>query len=91
MTAKFRLGHILATHNANDTIHPEDRLQALMRHVSGDWGNVCPEDAALNDAALTPGEEGRILSVYTDRADVTFWIITEWDRSVTTILLPEDY
>ena len=55
----------------------------------GDWGELCDEDRVANDQALI--QEARVMSVYTSSAGVTFWIITEWDRSVTTVLLPEDY
>ena len=58
------------------------------RHLSGDWGDLDPEDAAMNDLALTAGEEDRILSSYLIAPEVKVWVITEWDRSVTTLLLP---
>lgn len=64
----------------------------LTRHRTGDWGNVCPEDAALNDEALVTGK--RIVSCYMAPSDCQFakvWIITEADRSATTVLLPEEY
>jgi len=57
--------------------------------VSGDWGNVCPEDAEANEAAVN--ERARLLSAYSTDTGVHFWIITEADRSVTTVLLPEEY
>ena len=68
--------------------------QCLERHVSGDWGACCPEDAALNDAALLEGS--RIFSVY-DIPQGLFalseqlWVITEADRSYTTVLFPSEY
>jgi hypothetical protein len=62
---------------------------ALQRHVTGDWGELCPEDIEANEQALLNG--ARLLSAYRSAKGVKFWIITEWDRSVTTILLPEDY
>lgn len=66
-----------------------DKLYALVvRHLSGDWGDVCEEDARANEDALEQGY--RILSAYTFK-DERIWIITEADRSVTTILLPEEY
>jgi hypothetical protein len=69
----------------------------VFRHVSGDWGCVCDEDKALNDESLVQGN--RILSAYPidERkpcegfGDNCIWVITEADRSVTTLLLPEDY
>lgn len=54
------------------------------------WDNLPGEDGELNRAALRPGREGRIMSVYT-LADQTIWVITEWDRSVTTLLFPHEY
>lgn len=87
--AKFRLGSIAITSNAYDLIGSRDAFDALERHSQGDWGNVATEDIGLNDEALVEGN--RLLSVYQDQHGETFWIITEADRSVTTILMPEDY
>jgi hypothetical protein len=69
--------------------HPEDVPQSLSRHAQGDWGELCEEDRAANERALKEGL--RLFSVYTDRNGTKYYIITEHDRSVTTILLPEDY
>lgn len=85
----FPLGEIVITPAAKEALHPEDWVIGLCRHNKGDWGECCPEDSAQNDLSLKEGF--RILSVYQDRNGVKFWIITEADRSVTTILLPEDY
>jgi hypothetical protein len=87
--ASFNLGRIVATTNAHRTLNPEDVMAALARHAAGDWGEVGPEDWRENDLSLREGF--RILSAYRDRAGVKFWIITEADRSATTVLLPEDY
>lgn len=57
-------------------------------HESGNWGDVCAEDAEANDRAILRGE--RILSSY-KVLGIEIWIITEWDRSYTTILQPVDY
>lgn len=86
--SKFPLGQIVITPNAMTSVTAEDINDGLRRHASGDWGNVCPEDAEQNDEALQIGE--RILSAYGE-GSLRFWIITERDRSVTTILMPEDY
>lgn len=63
--------------------------EALNRHMRGDWGEVCDEDWKQNDFSLENGF--RILSAYKSKAGITFWIITEADRSATTILLPDEY
>jgi hypothetical protein len=87
--AKFRLGHIVATPNALESITQDDILTGIGRHQSGDWGDVDAHDRAANDHSLIEGT--RILSVYHAANGVKFWIITEADRSATTVLLPEDY
>ena len=84
----FPLGQLVITSNASLQLPTEAVLTALRRHASGDWGDLCPEDALANDTALTRG--GRLLSAY-GQGDHRFWIITEADYSVTTVLLPEDY
>ncbi|AGH85380.1 plasmid related protein [Ralstonia pseudosolanacearum FQY_4] len=61
----------------------------LNRHARGDWGDLSTEDLALNDLAAITGQ--RVLSSYLLGNGQKVWIITEWDRSVTTTLLPDDY
>lgn len=87
-TNLFPLGRVVITANAHNRLR-EDAVQAsLARHANGDWGNVCEDDRSENELSLEQGF--RLLSVYEDRSQI-FWIITEADRSVTTILMPEDY
>ena len=86
--SKFPLGQIIITPNAMTSVTAEDINDGLRRHASGDWGNVCPDDAEQNNEALQIGE--RLLSAYGEGSK-RFWIITEADYSVTTILMPEDY
>ena len=85
---KFVVGQIVITANAQTTLDPSDVQQGLSRHISCDWGDICSEDAQSNNHAVKHG--GRLLSVYGEK-DQRFWIITECDRSVTTILMPQDY
>ena len=87
--ARVALGQIMATPGALRELDDEDRLLGLCRHQRGDWGNLDEEDRESNEQALVEGN--RLLSAYTGRSGRTFWIITEWDRSVTTILLPGEY
>lgn len=89
ITPKFPLGQVVTTPNALEQIPPDDVLKALSRHVRGDWGTLAAADWKANDDALKYGE--RLFSSYRSVANVKFWVITEADRSVTTILLPEDY
>jgi hypothetical protein len=87
-TPLFPLGHVVATRNALSTLTPEEIATAIARHASGDWGEVPPDAWAENELSLKEGF--RLFSVYRAR-DQKFWIITESDRSATTVLLPEDY
>ena len=86
---KVPLGQVVATPAALETVSQPDIVAALRRHAVGDWGDVTPDDRAANDDALKSGE--RILSVYRSATGTTFWVLTEADRSVTTVLLPDDY
>lgn len=86
---RFPFGQIVATPSALAAIPNIEIMQALARHQSGDWGDVCPEDREANDQALAEGS--RLFSVYHAANGTKFWIITEWDRSATTVLLPGDY
>lgn len=86
---KFQLGQIVATPNALESVSPKEMDIALARHLQGDWGEVCEEDRKENELSLEKGF--RLLSVYRTAIGIKFWIITEADRSVTTVLLPEDY
>jgi hypothetical protein len=84
-----QLGQVFITPAAMNAIDPLSAAICLTLHRGGDWGEVCEEDRETNNQALKYG--GRLLSVYSSMDGVTFWIITEADRSSTTILLPEDY
>ena len=86
---KFPLGRMVLTLGALGTLSNDDVLQALTRHVSGDWGDLEEEDLALNERSLLT--EGRLFSAYSSSSHVRFYVITEWDRSVTTVLLPHEY
>lgn len=83
-------GDIVITFGVVTEIGPDDVFGALKRHADGDYGECDPADAEANSRALSEGE-GRIVSVFDSRQGVRFWIITEADRSVTTVLLPEEY
>lgn len=82
------LGKVVITTQAQDILADADINAALARHQSGDWGEVSKSDWYANDSALKSGN--RILSAYTGKGG-KFWIITESDRSYTTVMMPEDY
>ncbi len=87
--AIVRLGRIVATANALRSLTENEILLGIQRHQAGDWGSVQGTDREANDRALT--HSGRIHSAYDSASGIRFWIITEADRSITTVLLPEDY
>ena len=91
MNTKFSLGFVVATPGALDALElaGQNPAQLLKRHANGDWGDLCEEDRLAN--ALSLEEGGRILSAYKLGTDAKVWVITEWDRSATTILLPSEY
>jgi len=86
----FTLGGIYITPGAQEQLTNEDTLAALSRHARGDWGDEIGDDD-WNENELSLKEGFRLLSVYKSGSGVKFWIITEADRSATTILLPEEY
>lgn len=88
---RFSLGQIVATPGALKALDEsgESALEFLHRHASGDWGELDEEDKRENELSLAQGF--RLLSAYRLRNDEKLWIITEADRSVTTLLLPDEY
>ena len=87
----FELGQMVATPGALASLSEADEapLSYLVRHVTGDWGDLPDEDIEENRRSLE--QDLRIFSAYHLNTGVKIYVITEWDRSVTTILLPEDY
>jgi hypothetical protein len=89
VVARFAFGRLVATPNALGHIPNDDILVALSRHLRGDWGILDAHDWNANQRALAHG--GRLFSEYHSTDGIKFWIITDADRSVTTVLLPKDY
>jgi hypothetical protein len=91
MMARFPLGLIVGTPGALAALAEagETPVGFLRRHVSGDWGDVDEEDWQANEQSLL--DDSRILSAYKLSTGERFWIITEADRSSTTLLLPSEY
>lgn len=87
---RFELGQVVGTPGALAALLATDftPLPFLARHVTGDWGDL-DDDRQANNAAVQDGT--RILSAYTLTDGTRLWIITEADRSATTLLLPEEY
>ena len=85
----FPLGKLYSTPGALTDLSEQDIARGIARHWTGDWGDVCAEDKQLNDEAVTNGF--RMLSAYEGQNNTKFWIITEADRSATTVLLPDEY
>lgn len=91
MKAKFACGQLVATPGALQAFERagESPMNYLQRHLSGDWGEVSAEDAQENERSLVHG--WRLLSAYGLSDGTKLWIITEADRSATTLLLPSEY
>ena len=92
--SKFPMGKIVMTRGINNEIADHAYfskfvLNSLKRHAQCDWGDLGKEDTASNDGAVENG--GRLFSSYIEEGLKKIWIITEWDRSVTTILFPDEY
>jgi hypothetical protein len=87
----FALGRTVATPGAIEALQQAGVLAAslLIRHHCGDWGDLCNEDIVRNNSALRLGS--RLFSSYQITENIKIWVITEADRSVTTLLLPHDY
>jgi hypothetical protein len=83
------LGNVAVTSGALSSVPLVELFAALTRHYACDWGDVSPDDWKANDEAFDT--EGRLISVYKTASGETLWIITEWDRETTTILLPNEY
>jgi hypothetical protein len=89
---RFSSGQVIMTCGVEDLAR-QGRLNPalyLRRHLNGDWGDLSNHDKRQNNAALKSGED-RLFSSYQVNPDLKLWIITEWDRSVTTLLLPNEY
>ena len=89
---RFSPGQVVMTIGVDDLVQ-QGRLNPtpyLRRHLGGDWGDLDDSDRRQNDAALKSGED-RLFSSYEVAPGLKLWIITEWDRSVTTLLLPSGY
>lgn len=88
-TSRFQPGRLVATPGVMAAVSRADLMNAFQRHLQCDWGSVSAGDWAKNEQALQNGN--RLFSVYHSSEGQKFWIITEADRSATTVLLPEEY
>ena len=88
---RFALGQVVATRGALGALEDANQRpeEFLMRHLTGDWGELPEEDKRENEWAVQHGS--RIFSAYFTTQQVKLWVITENDRSVTTLLLPSEY
>ena len=94
LQGKFKSGTLVFTGGVNDRVAEDTAfadfvLKSLRRHLSGDWGNLCQEDKGQNELALD--KYLRLFSAYEEDRLPKIWIITEADRSATTVLFPDEY
>lgn len=93
--AKFELGRVVITDGIANKIEEDEQFvdfvnKSFVRHCNGDWGDLCDDDKTMNDFALRNGDD-RLFSKYNYDDGESIYIITEWDRSYTTILFPDEY
>ena len=91
----FNLGQVVSTNGVHSLMESDNYfmmfvVDSLRKYIECDWGQTCDEDKVLNDNAVKNGDD-RILAVYEKDGLPKIWIITEWDRSATTILFPSEY
>ncbi len=88
---RFPLGVVMATPGVTrlDQAGTINACEYLARHAIGDWGDLCHEDWRFNQRSLACG--GRLMSSYRVNDQLKIWVITEWDRSCTTLTLPSEY
>ena len=91
---KFNIGQTVVTCGVNEKLMESKPFasfvaKSFVRHCNGDWGDLCKEDKQENEYALKNGE--RLFSKYEYDNETSIYIITEWNRSVTTILFPHEY
>ena len=94
MTVAINMGRLLMTRGVNDLVAEDEAfakfvMNSLTRHCRGDWGDLTDEDKQENELSLKAGY--RLLSAYESEGLPKIWIITEADRSATTILFPDEY
>jgi len=93
----FQLGQIVATPLIIMALERAGQVpdEFLKKHQSGDWGDMCEQDKQSNEEATAnegePDKQQRVFSAYKTNAGEKIWVITEHDRSVTTLLLPDEY
>lgn len=88
--AKFSLGDLHITRDALDAFNLDVIEEALERHAAGDWGDITESYGHVNDLGLTEGDEDKVISVYNFENNSCMWVITEWNRSHTTVMLADD-
>lgn len=92
---KFELGQTVVTRGVNETIAESAQfsqfiVSSIRRYVANDWGEMCSDDAQMNDRAVKNNDD-RIVARYNNEEYGDIYIITEWDRSATTILFVDEY
>ena len=95
LATRFTLGQLVMTRGINDKVADDTQFarfvtESLARHAKGDWGDLCQEDKNENNLAVKSGNL-RIFSAYEHPILPKIWIITEADRSATTVLFPDEY
>lgn len=96
LSFKFPMGVLVLTNGVSAKCTDNEDFSrfvsdSIKRHGSGDWGEVSEHDRQANDDAFIKGQEDRVLSSYTYKDGTRIWLLTEWNRSITTVLFPDEY
>lgn len=87
---KFSLGKVVVTYGADNDLSQDEISNLIRKHSQLDQGELCDEDYQMNITAIQPGQEDRIFSCFVLHGE-RYYVITEWDRSVTTVLRADEY
>lgn len=85
----FQVRQVAVTRGADAALTADDLLVGLVRHIQGDWGAIGEVERQRNEQALLAG--GKLFSRFVSESGVTYWLVTEPNRCLTTILLPEEH
>ena len=89
--SRVKLGKVFTTRGVDENFSRDEIRACIKRHAAGDWGDICEEDKKTNEESLDERNPRRVMSAYKLSGERVLWIITEWNREATTVLMPDEY
>jgi len=86
-----KLGKVFTTRGVDENFSRDEIRACIKRHAAGDWGDICEEDKKTNEESLDERNPRRVMSAYKLSGERVLWVITEWNREATTVLMPDEY